>query len=272
MKYVLIGIILLEALLTSMLPYTKGWFFSSLEARSGIYLMLVYLFINNFTLDLIQSFKTYCTTRYSLNKRERHSRELVLVNNKDVDNVAQRVQEDVKLMYQNRYIVYVEYWISGIILATIIVSNFNYYWLILGALTYAIISIGIAYLFNPRMCKAEKLVQSSEANYRTNYNILSFLFIANRNCLYNAKVKLEYTLFTKLQNSLLLIIPYLLLLPSYLLGNIMFGELIKIATMFQLLVVNADILIAMYPTLIIAKASKERVEELSDIDIKDLRR
>lgn len=260
---ILIIIVMIEATLTSLLPYSKGYFFDSLETRIAIYTFLIYYFINSFGIDLVQSCKGFFVTRYSLHKRGQHT-ETVL--NRDtpakVDNIPQRIQEDIKLMYVNRYTVILEYWISSLILVVIIGSNITQYWLISGALCYAAITIGLAYLFNSRLCKAEKAVQNEEANFRTNHNLLKFLHIANKASLFSAKVKLEYTVFTRLQSSIVLVLPFIILLPPYLSGMISFGDLIKISTMFQLIVVNANIMITMYPQLIQGKASQERVEEI----------
>jgi ABC-type uncharacterized transport system fused permease/ATPase subunit len=261
----LILIIIGEAGLTLVLPFTRGYFFNLLELKINLYVGLLYFLGNQVALDFVQSWKAYVVTKFSLIKRETRTTCILnkspLADSIGVDNYPQRVQEDIKLMYLNRYTVFAEYWISGIILVGLIVINYQHYLLIGSALVYAVISIIIAYLFNPRMVRAEKEVQKQEANYRVNLNMGS-LFGACSASLVNAKVQLEYLLFTKLQNGILLILPYLFLLPAFIKGTITLGDLMRIATTFQLLVLNADILIAMFPKLVIANASKERVEEI----------
>lgn len=262
---VLILIIIAEALLTSLLPYSKGEFYSSLETKVLIVTYLVYFFINSFGIDLVQSVKGYCVTRFALKKRAEHTDYLVkkeIKRKRDIDNVPQRIQEDIKLMYTNRYLVTVEYFISGLILVGIVVFNLNHYWLIGSALLYACITIGIAYLFNGKLIGAEKQVQKTEANFRKNHLVMDVFGLANKASLLAAKINLHFTVFTKLQNAIVLVLPFILLLPGYLSGSIEFGDLIKIATMFQLIVCNANVLISLFPKLVIGKASKERVEEL----------
>jgi ABC-type uncharacterized transport system fused permease/ATPase subunit len=265
MKYVLITIVILEALLTSVLPYSKGWFFGSLESKIAIYTMLLYMFMNIFSLDLVQSFKAYCVTHFALQKRSVKTCSILEKTSsfKQVDNIPQRIQEDIKLMYQNRYTVHMEYWISGLILMVIILTNIHQYWLIGCALLYASISILIAYLFNGRMIRSEKNVQRREADFRKN-TTNSCLYKAVQSCLVVNRVKLEYTLFTKLQNAIVLVLPYIMLLPTFIAGNMTLGDIVKVATMFQLIVINADIMISQFPILIIGKACKERVEELEN--------
>ena len=57
------------------------------------------------------------------------------------------------------------------------------------------------------------------------------------------------------------LIPYALLVPMYFADSIGFGEVMKGVSQFDLLVINATILIIMYPKVTKALASYERIQE-----------
>lgn len=267
----LIFCVLVEIVATAVMPITKGHLFNALELKSlGAWLGVGLLFVNYFVFDLCQAFKNYLIIQYSMIRRKLKVLELGIGMNtkaweKGVDNVEQRIQEDVKLMYLNRYAVVVEYVVSAGILLWLLIHNYHEIFLVLSALAYAAISVLIAYLFNPRMKYAEKIVQNTEATFRLNLintrNLLGFNEAIHAN-IKAATIRLQYLLFTKLQGGLVVIIPYLFLLTPYLTGQITLGVLVEHSTVFSLLVVNAAIVINMFPTLTVANASKERVGEI----------
>jgi ABC-type uncharacterized transport system fused permease/ATPase subunit len=186
-----------------------------------------------------------------------------MFNHKDnIPNADQRIQEDIKLSYQNRFTVWAEYFISGTIVAQLLLINISVPILSAAALGYALLSVLIAYKFNPRLRSAEVMVQQEEANFRAKYQSIRSFFTANDASLRAEKIKTEYLLFTKLQLGLVTVLPYIILIPSLLNGSIDLGTLIKHQATFALIVVNAAILIQYYTVLIKGKASEERVRDL----------
>jgi ABC-type uncharacterized transport system fused permease/ATPase subunit len=268
----LVVIIVAEALLTGIIPLTRSELYGELAKGSTlIYLMAAYAFVNIFVLEAIQAVKGYVVLRASLKARETRTHAVCLgLTNRTSDaeivpNAPQRVQEDIKLSYINRYTAWSEYFISGIILVYLIAVNWDHTSLILASLVYSVISIAIAYLFSPRLTEAEKHVQRTEAEFRD--SLVTSLTPIGLNPAQEANIKagkigLHFNLFTKLQGSVLQILPFVLLTPALVAGGITFQEIMEHANTFSIIVVNAAILISIFPVLIRGKASEERVKEL----------
>ena len=262
--------IVLEIVATSLIPVASGYLFGQLSLKSAlVWTGIGYVFMTRFGFDLCQAFKQYLQIHFAMARRYLHTIGLgVGINTKawkDVDNVEQRIQEDIKIYYLNITSTYTEYTISLGILVFLIVAHHDETFLILSALGYAVLSVLIAWLFNPHMKHAERIVQKTEASFR--HALIQFqrpdgfhdTLAANKKA---ATIRLGFSLFTKLQSGLLLIIPYIFLLNPYLEGKIEIGTLVENVGIFALIVVNADILINMFPVLTAGNASKERVQEL----------
>lgn len=258
----LISEIVLEIVVTALFPLSRGYFFNQLAGYTAyIWIGIGLMYLNSLGFDLLQSVKGYFVNRVMLNKRSLKTFSLFNIDFNTVTNTAQRIQEDIKLMYLNSITAKTEYVISGGILVCILLANLHQPLLLLSASIYAIVSIGIAFLFKPKMIHAEKIVQNSEADFRTTLRIDSFYDTQSAN-IEAAKIRRNYSIFSKVQNSLVLVLPYIILLPLYIAKTITMGDLVGAATTFGLIVVNADILISMFPIYTIAKASEERVNEL----------
>ena len=265
----LIFILLAEAFFTGILPVTKGYLFGELGNKSpAIWFALGCSFLNFLAIDFFQCFKAYFVTRVSLWYRALRTKFVVREQRTDSDitNIPQRIQEDIKLSYHSRITVWCEYLVSGLILVQLFLLNIRVPLLVIAALIYAAVSIFIAIRFNPRLTKAEIDVQQYEANFRSslveNVKDMSHLLPTNAIVQKVAKIRMEYLLFTKLQLSLVIVLPYLVLLPSYIADKIDFGTLMQHQSTFSLIVVNASVLIQLYMTLIQGHASDKRVKEL----------
>lgn len=256
--------IILEAAFTALIPKSQQYFFNLLGHFShNIYYGLLFYFFMRFGYDICQAIKPYLQIRYSQILRESKTTALLGSELNQVDNVPQRLQEDIKLMYLNQITVYTEYTISGIIFFVLLIYTKDHPILVGCAILYAIISLALTYLFNPKMIYAERIIQKSEADFRKELSIKNLLEVIGYNII-SAKIRLVYQLFTKLQGGLVLVLPYLFLLPAYVNKQLSLGDLIAQSSIFGLIVVNFDILIAVFPLLTQGKASKERVLELTN--------
>lgn len=255
-------ILVAESVLTGLIPHSRGYLFHYLTLKTGpVYVALGIYFCNLLFLDFFQCFKAYFILKLSLVYRK--IRTLAVLNNykQGIINTEQRIQEDIKLSYLNRFTVWAEYFISGTIVIQLLIINLAVPLLVIAALIYAALSVAIAYKFNPRLKRAEKTVQQEEANFRESI-VSSNLLCANQASIKAERIKTEYLLFTKLQLGLINILPYLILIPELLSGKIDLGTVVMHQATFSLIVVNAAILIQMYTVLIRGKASEERVKEL----------
>lgn len=261
-------ILLAESILTGFLPHSRGFLFELLEAKAGpIWLAIGLYFSNYLFLEFFQSVKAFMVLKFSLIFRTLRSKKLKSEGvKKDVLNTPQRIQEDIKLSYHSRITVWCEYFISGTILVQLVLLNLSEPVLVIASLLYAIVSVVIAYLFNPRLNYAEKLVQEKEASYREGLvgraSDMFGLKVANQASLRAAAIRMQYFLFTKLQLGLIHVLPYIVLVPKLLAGDLDLGEVVKHQATFALIVVNAAILIQYYTLLVQGKASEERVKEL----------
>ena len=271
MKYkavfiVIMIILIAESLLTGFIPHTRGYLFELLEAKGGaIYVALGVYFLNYLFLDGFQAVKEYMLIKYSLYFRTDRTNEVIKNIKPGVSNTPQRIQEDIKISYLKRFIVWAEYFISGTIVIQLLIINLSEPILVVSALVYAGISVIIAMKFNPKMTKTQRNMQQQEATYRvklTNAIDIAHLPVANKATMMAAKVKMHYLLFTKLQLGLLTVLPYAVMIPSLIAGEISLGTLVMHQATFALIVVNAAILIQFYPKLIEGRASERRVKDI----------
>lgn len=268
--YALLLSIFLEVLLTVVIPETKGFFFSVLETKNAALLTFALgcYFLNYVLINAQQVIKPYLQTRYSLNLRETNQQ---FVCEKyhlaiPIENPEQRIQEDIKLTITNFIKVWSEYLISGLIVVILIGQNHHNPLLVGTAVLYSVISVLIAYIFQPKMIIVEKIVQKQEAQFRKDITILNYLLFPEviKANIASAAIRLKYGLFANLQNAIMVIAPFFVLTPMYFQGTISLGDMMLIATTFDLLVLNMSILINLFPTLTQANASFERVKELFD--------
>lgn len=267
----LLFIIAGEAIFTGLLPLSRGALFSLLASKTaaGIWMAVFFYFMTYFTIDLFQSIKGYVGLKLALWYRVARTKSVCAASNihntKEL-NVPQRVQESIKLSYVSRIEVYAEYLISGLILIQLFLLNFDVPILLACAIGYAALSVIIAIKFNPRLSHAEIISQQAEASFREslteNITDIALLNPTNKVIMKTAKIRLEYLLFTKLQLGLVTVLPYIILIPELLDGRIDLGILVSHQATFALIVVNAAILIQMFPKLITGNASEQRVKEI----------
>lgn len=274
----LVALLFIEALLTGFIPLTKGMLYDAFTAKAGIYFCIFIAFFNYFFLDTAQCLKGWMVNKVAMKARENRTGSVIngltstppvdlSRNGHPVDNVPQRIQEDIKLSYISRITVWCEYSISAAITIQLLIINLHQPVLVAASLGYAMLSVVIAYLFNPRLKAAEVMVQKEEANFRESLaNSLSPIGLpkAVSATIRAATIRLQYQLFTKLQLGLLNVLPYIVLTPLLVNGTITIGELVKHQSTFSLIVVNAAILIQYYTVLIQGKASESRVRDLED--------
>lgn len=261
-------ILLAESILTGLIPHARGYLFGFLETKEGpIYLALGIYFLNYLSLDFFQAIKRFFIVKLAMLYRTDRSKTAVAHVRRDKSSGPQRIQEDIKLSYVSRITVWAEYFISGTIVLQLILINLDQPILSSAALLYAAVSVAIAIRFNPRLTHVEKQVQEAEARYRTDLvsnDRLLLLPGANRATMVAEKVHMEYLLFTKLQLGFMSVLPYLVMIPGLVAGEISLGELMKHQASFSLIVVNAAILIQYYTLWVRGQASEERVQDLEN--------
>lgn len=277
---VILSVILIsEAAFTGCLPLARGSLFTALTSKSpgvqlgldNVWVALLVYFLTYFAIDFFQSFKSYFVLKTALWYRAVRTSSVMakIQGNPDpivATNAPQRIQEDIKLSYWSRIEVWCEYAVSGMILMQLFLINLGEPALLASALVYAGISVYIAMKFNPRMTNAEIWSQQAEACFRTSLvnklTDIGLLGPTNDTLMKAQRIRTEYILFTKLQLGIVAVLPYAILIPKVMSGNMGLGTLIQHQASFSLIVVNAAVLIQMFPKLIQGKASELRVKEI----------
>lgn len=266
MKYILLLNLIIEVILTCLIPESKGYFFTYLQQFNHLAWVGLFFYIGVlFSLDIIQIIKPLLQTLVA-NSRRHKLTEHSLDKGLEISNREQRIQEDVKLYSINSTIVYSEYFISFFIVFYLILYNRNHLLLIVASLAYSAVCIISAYLFRKKMINAEKSIQVIETLFRdeirirrTSQSLLQKVLKTNIN---NSVVRFSYNLCVRIQTGIMTLLPFIYLLPTYLQKKITLGVMMEQASIFELLVVNMTIIVSLFPLLMQSRASKERIDEL----------
>lgn len=274
----LLTILVLEIGLTVYIPEWKRTFYDAIEKKQVVEFghgLLMFLGTMGF-LTLTQSLKGFVACRLGLNFRTSITKILLKLWAKKSDhgaynNPAQRVNEDAKLCTDNTFVVIAEVIISGGIVFFLIAHNINHGMLIAAAILYTLSVSGGAYFFNKPMKTADLALQQAEANHRMSLAKLSLNmgdFTAKPNYLevvtnYSKYVSVTtwFYLFKSFQNNISVLVPFILLVPSYFTGHGTFGSIMEGVAIFELLVVNGTILLSLYLQVVKAQAGLHRLEE-----------
>jgi len=277
---ILLSVVLgIEIIATVLIPVWRGYFFDGVEAKNyAIFINGLWLFValmGMFT--LVQGVKYYLAQRLAFIWRKGITKTLKtkwdsLIKVKyDYNNPDQRISEDAKYMSESAIEVTIEVVISASIIIGLISQMWGD-WMLLGlSLLYTVLATGVAMLFHRPLVNREKNWESAEADFR--FSLAQIRHKGEKKCTKNLfnqiqvvyydriKMLMGFTLVSKAKSYLMNLVPYLILIPMYFASEITFGEVMKGISQFDLLVINATILIIMYPKVVKALAAYERVKE-----------
>jgi vitamin B12/bleomycin/antimicrobial peptide transport system ATP-binding/permease protein len=271
----LLALIGIEIAATVAIPQWRGFFYDGIEAKNhSIYIEgLWYFAALSLAFIVSQGFKQYTVQKLGLVWRTALNDTLLArwraSGRVNLDNPDQRISEDTNLASS----LFLELAVEVIISAAIIVGLIGSMsvTLIYMSAAYAVGVTVLAYLFHRPLIDREKALQRAEADYRYNLALtasgqpegdfkgLYEFVIAKYTRLIN--ITLGFNLFSRTKGSVLSIVPLIMLVPLYFEGHISFGDIMKGAGQFDLLVINATILVVMYPRVTKALASYERIKE-----------
>lgn len=277
---VLILLIAAEIVATVLIPEWRKYFFNGVEAKNwDVFVSGMWYFTALMgTFVIAQGFKQFTIQRLALIWRTALTKLLAKrymrgkMSGKKSDNPDQRIAEDTNIASVLAIELLVEVIISfSIILG--LVGHMSSTLLVLSAIYTAVI-VGLALLFHRPMVNSEKDLQRAEADYRFKLaTIVTKREKESTRALYGSviarfkrliNVTLAFNLFSRAKGNLMNLIPYALLIPMYFAGDIGFGEVMEGVSQFDLLVINATILIILYPKVTKALASYERIKEFYD--------
>lgn len=274
----LVVLIAVEIVATVSIPAWRKYFFNGVEAKDyAVYVKGMWYFAALMSAFVVsQGFKQFAIQRLALVWRSALTKILakkymrtLTTSNTSADNPDQRIAEDTNIAS----VLAIELVVEVIISASIIVGlvgHMSSTLLYLSAIYTAVI-VALALFFHRPMVDSEKALQRAEADYRFKLaTIVGNSKKASTKALFNTvmdrfkrliNVTLAFNLFSRAKGNFMNLIPYALLIPMYFANDIGFGEVMEGVAQFDLLVINATILIILYPRVTKALASYERINE-----------
>lgn len=258
----LLTILVVEIVLTCIIPMWKQYFFDVLNTKDSAEFptALMYFFALMLSLGSVQGIKTWIGQKLAFQIRIAGNKTLLkawVYSPHTTKNYTQPITESLHNWTNLSLVIFIEVLISASIIIGLVVANWNSPLIVLGALVYTIIIMLIAIVFNKPLVNSNVHYQSTEGIYRE-----SISDIANGNGDYSSKSKFKevasaytkyirnlmyFTLFSKLKLSTASAIPFILLAPAYFSGSMTLGDFMAGVSTFELLVINSTILLAMYP-------------------------
>lgn len=278
-------LLVLEIVMTCLIPEWREYFYNVLQNKDqALFATSLWAFAGLMAgLGIAQGLKVWVGQLTSFQLRTAATAVLFkrwVKGPRQAKNYTQAMTEALRNSTELYLEIVVEVIISAAIVVVLIISNLHNPLILAASLIYTLTITGAALLFNKPMFMSDKIWQAAEGELRE-----CFSDIANGNGDYSYKEKLQrvivtyyryirvvmyFTLFSRMKSALSAIIPYILLAGPYFSGTITLGVFMAGVATFELIVINATIIIMLYPKLTKARASyqlsKEFYEEVKSHD------
>lgn len=284
----LISALIAEIVMTNLIPTWRQYFFNVLGSRqqSLFSLAIMYYLALVTILTLAQGFKKWLAQKLALHFRTALTNILqykwLSHKKRDiVDSPDQRINQDTFLATDNTISVALEVIISGVLVILLVGESLAKPQLILASLAYTVIVCIIAMVFKNKLIDTEIGLQKAEAEHRYSLSQLrevnsklgiqigsgiadiKYLKVI-QNYLKNIAINLKYTLFAASQSNFTPAASYILLAPAFFAGTMTIGSYMGDVALFDLIVVNASILVIVFPNVTRAIASWKRLNTFYD--------
>lgn len=266
----LLTIIIIEIVMTCLIPTWRSYFYNILQAKDeNLFITsLIYFFLLMTGLGAAQGLKVWVGQLLSFEVRQQATKLLLktwVYANKKVNNYTQAMTEALRNSTELYLEIVVEVVISMSIVVLLLIANLHNVPILIASLAYTAIASLLAILFNRPLISSDFEWQSAEGRFRE-----AIGDIANGNGDYSSKGKflvlvesyyryirivMVFTLFSRVKSSLSSIVPYVILATPYFSGEISLGDFMSGVAVFELIVINSTILIMLYPKLTKARAS-----------------
>ena len=275
----LITIIVAEIALTVAIPEWRNLFYNVLETKAvdDFTSSLVLFGILMTGMGLVQGIKTWTAQKISFIVREAQTKTLFrrwVNGERTAPNYTQAMTEAVRNSTELYLEILVEIVISLAIVIALILANLHNPLILVSSLTYTILVSLVALLFNKPLITRDMEWQQAEGEFREN---LTDIVNGHEDFSYATKwarvstaygkyilTLMNFTLFTRTKGSLSTLVPYILLASAYFAGTMTLGGFMAGVATFELIVVNATIVMMLYPKLTKARASKQIIKEFQN--------
>lgn len=274
----LVIIISAEIGLTVVIPMWREYFYNVLQLKNiaEFYPALGWFAALMLGMGTVQGLKNWTGYRLSFLVREAITKTLFrnwVSSDKTAPNYTQALTESIRNSTELYLEIIVEVIISAAIVVILVMSSLHSIPIITAALAYTLSMSALAAIFNKPLVRTDADAQKAEGAFREAISDISagkndytysnkWAEVARTYYTY-IKIQMSFTLFSRVKGSLASLIPYVLLSSEFFAGTITLGEFMSGVATFELLVVNATILMALYPKLTRARASKSITKEFA---------
>ena len=275
----LLLIVALEITLTVVIPEWRNLFFNVLEtkAQDQFISSLVLFGLLMGGLGFVQGVKVWVGQKISFMVREAQTKYMFrkwVHGDRTAPHYTQAMTEAVRNSTEIYLEILVEITISAAIVIALILANLSNPLILATAIGYTVLVSLIAVLFNRPLISKDMQWQRDEGLFRENLTNIAngqndYSYSSKWNAVASSYAKyirtlMNYTLFTRMKGSLSALIPYVILSIPYFAGTLTLGGFMAGVATFELIVINATIVMMLYPKLTKARASKTIIKEFSE--------
>lgn len=277
MLSVFVLFLIIEVVLTTMIPEWRSYFFDMLKDKNieGFWLGLYGFGALIISLGVIAGLKQFISQMLALQIRRPLSKLLlkkwIHSPKPQTKDFSQPQTESVRVSTENLVFVVRELFISGFVVIGLVAANTDQPMVILSAGIYtAVVSIS-AILFGKPLISSNKEWQEREGAYRESLGDIASgngdftskqKFIhACKGFVRYSRISMYFTLFSSLKGGSMTLVPYIFFSSQYFSGAVSFGEFMGTVSTFELIVLNATIFTMMYPEWAKVRASYSLVNE-----------
>lgn len=275
----LLAVIIVEIFLTVVIPEWRNLFYNVLEtkAQSEFVSSLALFGLLMGGMGLVQGLKVWVGQKLSFLVREAQTKYLFrkwVHGDRQAPHYTQAMTEAVRNSTEIYLEILVEIVISLAIVVALLLANLHNPLILITAVGYTAVVSLLAILFNKPLINKDMSWQRAEGLFRENLTNIAngthdYSYSekwAHVSKTYSAYITtlMHYTLFTRFKGNLSSIVPYLILSAPYFAGTLTLGGFMAGVATFELIVLNATIVMMLYPKLTKARASKTIIKEFTD--------
>lgn len=265
-----------EIWLTCLIPEWRDYFYNVLQQldKSEFLPAVFWGGLLLIGLGSVQGVKTWSRQRVSFEIRRAASKAFLkkwIYSDRTSKNYGIALTDTIKNSTDLLLDVLCEVFISAAIIVALIIQHWHSTDIIVAALVYTVLVSICAYLFNKPLINSDTQLQVAENRYRTsigdvanginNYTLKADWAHLASKFSYYINVLMGFTLFSRVKGALASIVPYFLLAGPYFNKDITLGGFMSGVATFELIVINATILVIVYPQITKAIASYKIAKE-----------